>query len=494
MEIVERLSAAGLSAVESERKARLFTAAQRRLEDLTRRSCENASRWFVPGRIEVFGKHTDYAGGRSLLCAVERGFCVVARPRPDRVVRIADAVQDVAVELPLTADLDVPGQGGWTVYPATVVRRIARNFPGSLRGADIAIASDLPRSAGLSSSSALVVALFTALASGNGLDRREEFRTNIRRPEDLAGYLGAVENGLSFGPLAGDRGVGTFGGSEDHTAAICCRAGRLSQYSFCPVRFERDVSLPTDWTFVVGASGVSAEKAGAARERYNRLSLAASAIFELWRAAGGHGKTLGEASRAPRAPDQIREVLRASAHPLFAPRELLDRFEQFLEESETLVPAAAEAFEERNTAALGDIAARSQAGAEHRLGNQIPETIGLVAAARALGAIAASAFGAGFGGGVWALIPTRHAAEFRESWQSDYRRRFPGVAPASEFFLTGAGPGRLFLKEIGPPTWSLSKRSLDKDCRKEHPRADACGDDSGSQGPSKRARRGRQPR
>jgi len=29
---------------------------------------------FVPGRIEVLGKHTDYAGGRSLVCATERGF------------------------------------------------------------------------------------------------------------------------------------------------------------------------------------------------------------------------------------------------------------------------------------------------------------------------------------------------------------------------------------------------------------------------------------
>ena len=33
-------------------------------------------RWFVPGRLEVLGKHTDYAGGRSLLAAVDRGITV----------------------------------------------------------------------------------------------------------------------------------------------------------------------------------------------------------------------------------------------------------------------------------------------------------------------------------------------------------------------------------------------------------------------------------
>ena len=43
--------------------------------------------FFIPGRIEVLGKHTDYAGGRSLLCAMDRGFAVMALPRNDRHVR-----------------------------------------------------------------------------------------------------------------------------------------------------------------------------------------------------------------------------------------------------------------------------------------------------------------------------------------------------------------------------------------------------------------------
>jgi galactokinase len=35
-----------------------------------------AKAFFVPGRVEVLGKHTDYAGGRSLLMAVSKAFCV----------------------------------------------------------------------------------------------------------------------------------------------------------------------------------------------------------------------------------------------------------------------------------------------------------------------------------------------------------------------------------------------------------------------------------
>ena len=84
-------------------------------------------RWFVPGRIEVLGKHTDYAGGRSLLCAVERGFCVTAIPRADDVMRVVDVGNQV--EATFRVSLDQVGETRWRTYPATVARRVARNFP-----------------------------------------------------------------------------------------------------------------------------------------------------------------------------------------------------------------------------------------------------------------------------------------------------------------------------------------------------------------------------
>ncbi len=444
-EVAGRLTAAGLAAGEAERKATLFEAAEERLAGLPGGD-SGVTRWFVPGRIEVFGKHTDYAGGQSLLCAVERGICVVARPRPDAVVRIADAVLGLETSLALSEEQPVALPESWTMYPAAVAGRIARNFPGGLAGADIAIASDLPRSAGLSSGSALVVAIFTALAHVNDFDEHPAWRANIRSGEDLAGYLGAVENGLSFGALDAGRGVGTFGGSEDHTAILCCRAGRLSQYSFLPVRREAEISVPRSWTFVVASSGVAAEKAGGARRLYNRLSLAASAIRDLLPENDpGAARTLGQAAREPGGPERIREILRRSAPRGFSSAELSGRFEQFLEESEVLVPAAARAFERADAAALAGIAARSQEGAERFLRNQVPETTFLAATARVLGAIAASPFGAGFGGSVWALIERDRAAGFRDEWQRDYSRNFPGAASSGKFFATGAGPGRVRL-------------------------------------------------
>ena len=399
--------------------------------------------WFVPGRIEVLGKHTDYAGGRSLLCAVERGIHLVARPRRDEIVRIVDAVRRLRVELTLSSAKAVAGQG-WTAYPAAVLRRVARNFPGELCGADIAFASDLPRASGMSSSSALVVSIFTAIAAVNRLEERASYSRHIRSDEDLAGYLGCVENGYAFGALEGDAGVGTFGGSEDHTAILCCRAGEIARYSFCPVRSEGSVRLSSDWTFVVGVSGVASDKTGSAKEAYNRASLSARAVLELWNAATGRSDpTLAAAvSEGPDAPERIRDVLRYRRHAAFPPELLRDRFDQFFEESERLVPVAAEALARRDAEALGRIVDASQDRAERLLRNQIPETVTLARAARNLGAFAASAFGGGFGGSVWALVPARSAEEFRAAWQEDYRGRFPAAARSSEFFVTGAGAGR----------------------------------------------------
>ncbi len=48
---------------------------------------------WVPGRIEVFGKHTDYGGGHSLVAPVPRGFIFIARGRSDRLVTMADAAR-----------------------------------------------------------------------------------------------------------------------------------------------------------------------------------------------------------------------------------------------------------------------------------------------------------------------------------------------------------------------------------------------------------------
>jgi galactokinase len=400
-----------------------------------------ATAWFVPGRLEVLGKHTDYAGGRTLVCALERGICAAAVPRHDSRVRIVDAATTSVASVELSPDGTA---GGWANYPATVARRIAQNFSAA-RGADIAFISNLPPAAGMSSSSALMIAVFLLLADFNELQSADAYRRNIRTPEDLAGYLATVENGQTFGSLVGDPGVGTFGGSEDHTAILCCEADRLSQYRFAPVRHELSVTLPIEYVFVIASSGVAAEKTGGAREAYNRAAATAAETVRAWRRATGRVEsTLGGIVESGVPADTIRDVI-GHETTSFSPLELLDRFEQFFEESEEIVPAVTSALSSGNVDAIGALVDRSQGLAETLLGNQVPETIALARSARELGATAASAFGAGFGGSVWALVRHEQAEEFRRRWTETYARAFPNRAPHAEFFTTRPGPAALRL-------------------------------------------------
>lgn len=395
--------------------------------------------FFVPGRIEVLGKHTDYAGGRSLIAATEQGLCVAARPRRDARVRMADLTRELEIELEIGPDL-VPTAGQWVNYPETVARRLLDNFPPSLTGADVAFTSDLPRAAGMSSSSALVVALYLVLAKVNRLAERDGYRAEIACDEDLGGYLGAVENGLSFGSLTGDRGVGTFGGSEDQTAILCSEPGRLKQYSYFPVRLERTLAMPAGMCFAVGVSGVHASKAGGARDRYNRAARLASTAAEFWReATGGREANLAEVvALGGEGIERLRNVLAASRSAVFPAQDLLDRCEHFIVESAEILPAAGDALALGDLGTFGALVDRSQAQAERLLGNQIDETIHLARAARGLEAVAASAFGAGFGGSVWALIERADSTRFLREWSADYLARFPERAVAASFLTTGA--------------------------------------------------------
>ena len=77
------------------------------------------------------------------------------------------------------------------------------------------------------------------------------------------------------------------------------------------------------------------------------------------------------------------------------------------------------------------------------LGNQIPETNALQALARELGAIASAGFGAGFGGSVWALVPTAEAEEFGDRWLAAYLAEYPQWEDTASIVVTRpGGPAR----------------------------------------------------
>ncbi len=456
------LGAAGTPPEVVARWEALLTEAHRALDDAGV-PADGRRAWCLPGRIEVLGKHVDYAGGRSLLCTVERGIVVVARGRDDRRVVLRDGHRREALELPL----DHRGRSHvpWAVYPQTVVRRLVRNFGSRVQGCDLALASNLPSAAGVSSSSALTVGLTLAVAGVSHLHEHPWWKGAIPDRGALAGYLGALENGGDFGILRGDRGVGTMGGAQDQTAILCSRPGTLEQFQWAPVHHERSVPWPASHRFVVAVSGVVAAKTGAAKARYNRASRTAQQLVTAWNAharahqLGGAARTLREAfeeaaggadaaSRLDHVPAVLVQAAEAGATDEFSAAHLTARLRQFFDETWRWVPQAAEALATLSAAPtgqgtawrdFGDAVAASQRGAEAALENQVPETVALVRLARELGAEGASAFGAGFGGSVWAAVPAASAERFAAEWRRRYLAAFKARARKAHVLITAPG-------------------------------------------------------
>ena len=417
----------GMSPADAASRAELFATLATQSEPILYGPAE--WRRFTPGRIEIFGKHTDYAGGHSLLAAVPRGIALEARRRSDDVVRVGDIFDGQVIEVDPAAEAP-PRYRGIQRYVHVVAHRFYLNFPGCQLGTNMAIASDLPRASGMSSSSALVVGVALTLITRANLREHPEFQRHIRNIHDLAWYLGCVENGLDFPGLPGTAGVGTHGGSEDHAAILCATPSELTAFGFVPLTLIARATVPSEWRFIVASSGVRAEKTRAARDAYNALSRDASALLQLWNAHEATAASLGEAlATHPLAAKRLIDLVEESSWTGSTREALTRRLTHFILEDRR-VPDAVAAFGSTDASALAELAASSQRDAEALLQNQIPETVELAVAARRLGAIGASPFGAGFGGSVWAVVERDAAPDFPTRWLAACRPACPPDAVA----------------------------------------------------------------
>jgi galactokinase len=139
-------------------------------------------------------------------------------------------------------------------------------------------------------------------------------------------------------------------------------------------------------------------------------------LLALWNDAEPRASSLAAAlSSSEDAVARLRSVIAQSDVNGWPPDALERRLDHFLRE-DARVPAALHAFAAADAAALAELAGASQRDAEDLLDNQVPETIALARAARALGAIGACSFGAGFGGSVWALVERHMASSFASRW------------------------------------------------------------------------------
>ncbi|HEX4627240.1 MAG TPA: galactokinase, partial [Gemmatimonadales bacterium] len=115
----------------------------------------------APGRVNLIGEHTDYNGGPVLPVALAERTSAAVGPAEAGVLEVVSA-RDGAVH---RVDYRDGHPVGWGRYVAGVMRELLEAGAAPLGGgARVAVASDVPIGAGLSSSAALTVATAKALS------------------------------------------------------------------------------------------------------------------------------------------------------------------------------------------------------------------------------------------------------------------------------------------------------------------------------------------
>ena len=184
-------------------------------------------------------------------------------------------------------------------------------------------------------------------------------------------------------------------------------------------------------------------------DKYNRVSLMISELKELWQKKYlTNERSLNDIFENDKdAKYKMIQVIRESKNSKFSEEELTDRLYHFINENFDIIPTAVKALTENDYQAFGEDVNTSQKAAEELLKNQVPETKFLCRTACREGAVAASAFGAGFGGSVWALVKNDEPELFIEKWLNDYREAFPDAAKDAGFFICRTGPSAFYLED-----------------------------------------------
>lgn len=367
--------------------------------------------WSAPGRVNLIGEHTDYNDGYVLPFAIQQRTYAAASTRNDRQLRVASTFAASPVEVSLT-DLNrlFPREGApavpeWSAYVlgvAWALRALRPDAP--LRGFDIAIASNVPVGAGLSSSAAIEGAVAAAL--------NDLWQLNLD-PVELA----------RAGRRAENEAVGAPTGIMDQMASTF---GRSDAATFLDCRTLDVVSIPTGFTqagleVLVMDTGVShSHSTGGYRDRRDACERGA----EIMGVASLRDLT---ATALPRAVELLDDVtFRRVRHVITENQRVLDTVQRL---------------REQGPRSIGDLLVASHASLRDDFEVSVPELNTAVDAALDAGAVGARMTGGGFGGAAIALVDRAAVPEVTAAVDRAFAQR--GFAAPHQFTVTPSdGPRR----------------------------------------------------
>ncbi len=335
----------------------------------------------APGRVNLIGEHTDYNDGFVLPCAIGPSTMVAVSKRDDDIVEVVaadfgNASDSFRLKTPLERNLKHP----WADYVRGMISAL-QNAGHALSGAQMAIAGNLPKGAGLSSSASLEVAVGKAMLALTGTDIDHSRLAQIAQMAecDFVGTkCGIMDQLISAQGKAG------------HALLIDCRSLALT-----------DAPVPDDVAIMIVHSGVTR---GLVDGHYN----------ERRRQCEEAAKAMG----VPALRDADLDMLAAAGLDATTAK----RARHVISENQRTLDAT-DALAKSDLAALGELMAQSHASMRDDFEITVPPIDNLVALLqKAIGTKGGARMtGGGFGGACVAIMPTTHVEDVRAEIEAAYK-------------------------------------------------------------------------
>ncbi|NMB98450.1 MAG: galactokinase [Clostridiaceae bacterium] len=390
-------------------------------------SGENLRVFASPGRVNLIGEHTDYNGGYVFPAALKMNTVIIARPRKDRIIRLAATDLEDRVTASLDS-LDEYKNLKWGNYQLGVADQLQKHGY-EIPGCDMLFHSTIPFGAGLSSSASIEVATALTLvtlgielfnSSGNKLPGDAQKNINLIQ---LAVISQKAENqyvGVNCGIM--DQFASAMG-KADH--AILLNARDLS-YKHVPLKLE-------DCKIVIANTN---KKRGLADSKYNERRKECEDGLRYLNSAFPHARYLC---------DIDYDEYKAKEY-LIKDEVIKRRVEHVLSENNRVLKSV-EVLEKGNLDEFGKLMCESHASLRDLYEVTGIELDTLVdEALKIKGVLGSRMTGAGFGGCTVSIVKEAAIDEFIEVVGKNYYDR---VGLKASFYISEIGDGASELKMEG---------------------------------------------
>jgi galactokinase len=333
----------------------------------------------APGRVNLIGEHTDYNDGFVLPCAIGPATMVAASKRNDGEIHIVAADFGNATDSFHLAAIAKSKQG-WADYVRGMIDALQKEkLP--ITGANLAIAGNLPKGAGLSSSASLEVAVGQAMLklADTEIDRTRLAQIAQAAECDFVGTKCGIMDQLISAQ-----------GKTGHALLIDCRSLELT-----------DAPIPDDVAIMIVHSGVTR---GLVEGHYNERRRQCESAAQAMGVAALRDADLNMLETAKLDP----VTQRRARHVITENKRTLD---------------ATAALAKSNLKMIGQLMAESHASMRDDFEITVPAIDRLVGILQtAIGNEGGARMtGGGFGGACVAMMPVAHVARAQKAVEIGYR-------------------------------------------------------------------------